>query len=108
MNARTAFSIRCDFCSADGESVMRVVRSAKSLSEASCHRWVERAIVSIREPTHTVKDRYVMFVHMPDVISPDAVFQHIRQRLLTYDIFPPRFLQAWCFPEERLAEGTTV
>jgi uncharacterized protein (UPF0548 family) len=53
-------------------------------------------------------DRYEARVPVATGDSPSAVFARVRDRLLAYDIFPPRIVQAAICPAGPIALGATI
>ena len=59
--------------------------------------------------TEGVVDHYIRDVPTPDRSYVDAVFASLEDRLLKYDVFPPRLMRAEvCSEDGRLHEGTTI
>jgi uncharacterized protein (UPF0548 family) len=88
---------------------MRLVRTTAPPDHAAYERWRRvRPSSSPDGPPGAILDRYEATVPIPTDDTPAAAFDRIRARLLTYDIFPPGFVQGTIFPSGPLAVDTIV
>lgn len=53
-------------------------------------------------------DHYQVSVRLAPGANPSAVFDHVRDRLFTYDIFPPQLIHSAVCPSGRITGGTTI
>ncbi len=75
----------------------------------ACDRWVRRAETDSLEGTEGAIDHYARAVVLPPHADLDTFFQRLEDRLLTYQVFPPRLMEALiCSEDGRLSEGATI
>ena len=76
---------------------------------SSCDRWRAAVPTDSLEGTEGVVDHYSRDVHVGPGDEPNAVFRRLEDRLLRYQIFPPRIMRAEvCSADGRIREGTTI
>lgn len=76
---------------------------------SSCDRWRDAVATDSLSGTEGVVDHYARDVAMRPSEDVEAVFRRLEERLLRYQIFPPRIMRAEiCSEDGRLHEGTTI
>ena len=76
---------------------------------SSCRRWEAAATTDSLEGTEGVVDHHSRDVRVQEDEAIDAVFRQLQDRLLRYQIFPPRIMRAEvCSDDGRIHEGTTI
>jgi len=88
---------------------MRLVLSRRPPPSTSCQRWNTVATTSPPEgPINSTVDHYQADVRIGTEDTASATFDRIRNRLFTYDMFPPWLIHhALCHPEP-ITEDTTI
>ena len=76
---------------------------------AACDRWRGRAETDSLDGTEGVIDHYAKRVELPPGADIGSSFRRLEDRLLTYQVFPPRLMRAHiCSDDGRLHEGITI
>ena len=76
---------------------------------SSCDRWRGAAATDSLSGTEGIVDHYAREVAMRPSEDAGAVFRRLEERLLRYQIFPPRIMRAEvCSDDGRLRDGTTI
>lgn len=74
-----------------------------------CERWIRRLETDSLDGTEGVVDHYAKGVELPVGADIASWFRRLEDRLLTYQVFPPRRMRAHvCSDDGRLREGTTI
>jgi uncharacterized protein (UPF0548 family) len=74
-----------------------------------CERWTGTPATDALDGTRGVLDQYERAAVVRSGETPAAAFDRLEQRLLRYEIFPPRIMDARvCSEDRRLHEGTTI
>ena len=80
-----------------------------SIAQEACGRSIRRSETDSLEGTEGVVDHYHMSIELAAGADLDACFERLADRLLRYDVFPPRLMRATvCSEDGRLREGVTV
>ena len=76
---------------------------------ASCERWARvPASSTIDRPDGAVIDRYRATVQIGKHETAQGAFNRLKDRLFTYDVFPPGLIHFALCPPGTLTEGSTV
>jgi|SRR5579872_5883417 len=87
---------------------MRIVRSSRFDNEVG-ERYEGLPLSStIHGPPNGHFDRYERKVEIQAGGSPDSAFDATRERLMSYDVFPPSMLRAAICPNGTLTPGSTI
>jgi len=88
---------------------MRFVLFHHTPSPEACHRWAHAPSTSPSAgPPNGVFDHSEADVRLAASERIDAAFDRLRSRLLSYDIFPPRFLRFVICPPGELEVGSVI
>ncbi len=76
---------------------------------SACGRWLDAVTTDSLEGTEGVVDHYSRDIPLRAGEDADAVFRRLEDRLLRYQIFPPRVMRAEiCSDDHRVHYGTTI
>jgi uncharacterized protein (UPF0548 family) len=76
---------------------------------AGCDRWRGRVETDSLDGTDGVVDHYAKPVELPADADIGSWFRRLEDRLLTYQVFPPRLMRAHlCSDGGHIHEGTTI
>jgi uncharacterized protein (UPF0548 family) len=88
---------------------MNLVLTSRSSDSGSCQRWSTAPISSSPTgPANATIDHYDACVQRDPGASPSVLFGRVRERLFTYNVFPPLLIHAVVCPSGRITEGTTI
>ena len=88
---------------------MRLALAGRAPDTATCARWSGVAPSSTPAgPPDAIVDHYRAHLPAKPGSSSVAVFEHLRQRLLEYDIFPPPFMLHGRCPAGPIEARTTI
>jgi uncharacterized protein (UPF0548 family) len=88
---------------------MRILLNSRFPVSESCPRWGALAGNSPPSgPSNPSVDHYQSEARVAAGKSAVVTFERVRERLFSYDIFPPRLFQAAIDPPVRVTEGATI
>ncbi len=88
---------------------MNLTLTHHPLDMALCERWSRAARTSSHSgPPNPTVDAYEAQVTIGPEECPLTVYNSLRERLLTYDIFPPNIVHATIYPAGRVAACSTI
>src|SRR5215212_2456922 len=88
---------------------MSLVLASQPLDAASCARWIVAPKTSTHcGPPDATVDHYEASAQIEPGDTPAAAFARLRDRLMTYDVFPPNIVRATICPPGRITAGATI
>jgi uncharacterized protein (UPF0548 family) len=88
---------------------MKIVRAAHPLTAASCRDWSTMPVNSPPSgPINATIDHYRAQIRVEPGPPAVAAFERLRERLFTYDIFPPWFVRSLICPPGHVTDGATI